>query len=421
MLRHNAFACVRETSEGVRKPRFSTAARSGPYPLREPAGPTDGGPPRRPSFNIIGAVNTPVVVHSGRLNGAGSGASARGVIPNSSRQFSRLDGERATERAATASFNGMGAIEGAASGKGFIQQGVHSSGRELPSPRAASPQVFDSAEPDATASFAGMREVKVGASGRGVAEHRLSSSGSDGDSDGAPPAAVLGSIADDDCASFNDMGTVESGSSKRGVIDKEGESSECDKDVAPLAATGFRPSGEDKDVARTSSSRSLSALGFSGGGVGVIQAGASSKGLMTGDGLGENCSPRRSSARPHRNDFVLGTRALPQKGVQCVMFSSKSDGASSEVGSTTTGLRKIIRHGKSNEYEHDNLPPSEGTEVRADDISGAVRGAGGEASSGEFAFNRLKSRPSVENDVPERRGVAVLGSIAASPSSARFP
>ncbi|CAM9886855.1 unnamed protein product [Ectocarpus sp. 12 AP-2014] len=32
MLRHNVFACARDTSEGVRKPRFTTTARSGPYP-----------------------------------------------------------------------------------------------------------------------------------------------------------------------------------------------------------------------------------------------------------------------------------------------------------------------------------------------------------------------------------------------------
>ncbi|CAB1103298.1 unnamed protein product [Ectocarpus sp. CCAP 1310/34] len=32
VLGHNVFACARDTSEGVRKPRFTTAARSGPYP-----------------------------------------------------------------------------------------------------------------------------------------------------------------------------------------------------------------------------------------------------------------------------------------------------------------------------------------------------------------------------------------------------
>lgn len=55
---------LRERHERVRKPRFSTAARSGPYPPLDPAGPEGGGPPRRPSLNTIGTVHTPVVVRS---------------------------------------------------------------------------------------------------------------------------------------------------------------------------------------------------------------------------------------------------------------------------------------------------------------------------------------------------------------------
>lgn len=68
MLRHNLFACARDTSEGMRRPRFSTttAARSGPYPPLEPAGPVDDGPPRRPSSHEIGTVNIPVVAPSER-------------------------------------------------------------------------------------------------------------------------------------------------------------------------------------------------------------------------------------------------------------------------------------------------------------------------------------------------------------------
>lgn len=69
MLRHNIFACVRDTREGVRRPRFPNAARSGPYP---PLGPSEGvdvkdggGPPRRPGFATIGTVHTPVEVGSG--------------------------------------------------------------------------------------------------------------------------------------------------------------------------------------------------------------------------------------------------------------------------------------------------------------------------------------------------------------------
>eukprot|EP00903_Cladosiphon_okamuranus_P006435 g6296.t1 len=269
---------VRDTSEGVRRPRFSTAARSGPNPLREPADPTDDGHSRRQSFNVIGTVNTPLVVHnSGRLKEAGSGSSARGVIPTT---LSRVDGEQATERRATALFNGMSDVESAASGKELIKQGVHSSAPKLPSPRASLPQVFDVVEPHAIASFAGKSEAEVGASGRGE---------------------------------------------------------------------------------------------------------------------------------------------VPQKGFHGAMFSSKGDGASSERGSTKRGLsgREIIRHGKSNEYEHDNLPPSEGMKAVTDDISGAVRGAGGEGSRGELVSTGLASHSSVENDVPERRGV-VLGATAGAAAVGSF-
>lgn len=93
MLRHNLFACARDTSEGVRKPHSSTAAaRQGPYPPLEPPEPLDeSGPPRRPSNPAIGTVNTPVVVLSGRLKAAGSGASAWGGISTPGRASQRLD------------------------------------------------------------------------------------------------------------------------------------------------------------------------------------------------------------------------------------------------------------------------------------------------------------------------------------------
>ncbi|CAN0524419.1 unnamed protein product [Ectocarpus sp. 12 AP-2014] len=76
MLRHNVFACARDTSEGVRKPRFTTTARSRPYPpldRSKQAGGTEdgGGPPRRPSCNAVGTTNTPVIVISDRKEVAG--------------------------------------------------------------------------------------------------------------------------------------------------------------------------------------------------------------------------------------------------------------------------------------------------------------------------------------------------------------
>ena len=415
MLRHNVFACVRDTSEGVRKPRFSTAARSGPYPLREPAGSTGDGPTRHPSFNVVGTVNTPVVVHSRGLNKAGSGASARDVIRNPPRQSSRFNGERAP----TATFDGMSAVEGAASGKGLIQRGVNSSALELPSLPAASPEAFDWADPNENASLAGRSEVEGVASGRGVIERRMGSSGIDESSDCAPLAAMLDSTAHEESVSFNDMGAVKGGCSGRGLIDKGVQSSGRDTDIAvvPLAATVFGTADGDEDVARTcSEQRLLTALRFSGGGVGATQVGASSTGPITGDGLEGSCGFRRSSAPPYQNNFVLGQVAPGQKDVQGAKFSSNTDVTSSERGSATRGLsgRKIIRHGESNEYEHDNLPPSEGVELGADDVSGAVRAAVGGGSSGKLAFDRLGSCPPIENDAPERRVVASVGTAAVS-------
>lgn len=77
MLRHNVFACARDTSEGVRKPRLPTAARSGPYPPLDPSnhpGEAGGDILRRPSFNAIGTASNPVVVVPDSVQAAGESA-----------------------------------------------------------------------------------------------------------------------------------------------------------------------------------------------------------------------------------------------------------------------------------------------------------------------------------------------------------
>ena len=476
MLRHNIFACARDTSEGVRRPRFSNAARSGPYPPLEPAGPADDDePPRRPSDNAIGTVNTPVVVLSERLQEVGSRARAWGGIPTPARQSSRPDGG---DRAATASFNGMSAAEGGASGNGVIQQGAGSSGRETPPPPDEPPEeVVNSADPNATtaasfngvsaaevgpngggvidhdssqhgvppssavlelestdpgetASFNGMNAVEGGSSGRGIIEQGAHSSGRDGDLACAPLAATGFSSADRDAAGAYDGGTsaAEGGSSGRRIIEQGVDSSAHDTDLpgAPLGAAGFGLADDDQDIARRTSEKSLSTLGSSAtGSVGSIQAGASGRGLMVGDGLGYNyCS--RSAAAPYRNDFVLAKLASAQKSVprsQGDASLSNSDLASSESGPTRrrAGSRNSNRHGESNEYEQDNLPPmQEERELGAEDVSGAARGGGGAGSSGRFTFDLLKSRRPVESDVPKRKDVAAVGAAAAAAAAGSF-
>ncbi|CAM9789606.1 unnamed protein product [Ectocarpus fasciculatus] len=122
MLRHNLFACARDTSEGVRRPRFTTAARSGPYPPLEPGkqpGGTEGGggPPRRPSCNAVGTANTPVIVVSDGNEVAGY---AWGGDPTPVRNFPQHGGDQT----ATASFRGMMGVDDSASENAFTKQGV---------------------------------------------------------------------------------------------------------------------------------------------------------------------------------------------------------------------------------------------------------------------------------------------------------
>lgn len=61
MLRHNVFACARDTREGLRRPRFPTAARSGPHPALDPRN-TSSEPreqPRRPR-GVVGTATLSV-------------------------------------------------------------------------------------------------------------------------------------------------------------------------------------------------------------------------------------------------------------------------------------------------------------------------------------------------------------------------
>lgn len=136
MLRHNVFACARDTSEGVRRPRFTTAARSGPYPpldRRKQAGGTEdgGGPPRRPSCNAVGTANTPVIVISDRKEVAGC---AWGGIPTPVRNSPQHGGDQT----AAASFSDMIGVEGSASDKASTKQGVGSSGHDTGPPAVLS-------------------------------------------------------------------------------------------------------------------------------------------------------------------------------------------------------------------------------------------------------------------------------------------
>ncbi|CAM9527854.1 unnamed protein product [Ectocarpus sp. 12 AP-2014] len=513
MLRHNVFACARDTREGVRKPHLLTAARSGPYPpLDKSIGPDGteggGGPPHRPSFNAIGTVHTPVVV-GGEV--AGSRATAWGGIP---RQNSLQHGD---DRAATASLNGMSAVPGAASGKVVIQQGVDSSARdaeppaaqsavfaftdhdatvsvnamsvvegvssgrdvihlgvdssgrdterpappsavftstgrdtaaslnsmsvvegvpsgkeiiqqgvdssgrdmELPAPSSA---VFTSTGRDATASLGGMSGVEGVSSGKEIIQQGVDSSG-----DYAEPlatqSAVFASMDHDAAISMNDMSVVEGISSGRDVIHQGVESSGRERDprVAPCAShsSDFIPTDVDDDKREHTSVKASSVFGSSGGGTCTVQAGASGRGLMTGDGIGGADHSRVASATAPRRRDVGPTSISSAKervlGFQNTLFVSTSDIAS-ESSSAANGRssRSIIRRGESNEHENYTPSPKEtgATGVGSDQMSGAGRAGGGRKGEPKLAF--LRSRPPVEKDVPRRRGVAGLVLAAAS-------
>jgi len=72
MLGKNFFACLRDTKAGIDTKsghaRRPTAARSGPYPPRDPSDDADereGVQSRRLDDNAVGTVNTPLAVLSG--------------------------------------------------------------------------------------------------------------------------------------------------------------------------------------------------------------------------------------------------------------------------------------------------------------------------------------------------------------------
>lgn len=157
MLRHNIFACARDTREGVRKPRCQSAARSGPYPdLDNYCSFGDGsGPPRRLSENTIGTVNTPVMALSDRLKATGSRAGGWGSIASSAwagtsasaveRRGPAFEGDieagaaaadlapaiLAPERGLKASSGGVDIGKHSSSGRELMHQGKASSDRDV--------------------------------------------------------------------------------------------------------------------------------------------------------------------------------------------------------------------------------------------------------------------------------------------------
>lgn len=67
MLRYNLFACVRDTSEGIRRPRTTaSAARTGPYPSWNVGNEEEGDNLALGANNgSTGTVNAPVAVNLG--------------------------------------------------------------------------------------------------------------------------------------------------------------------------------------------------------------------------------------------------------------------------------------------------------------------------------------------------------------------
>ena len=426
MLRHNLFVCARDTCEGVRRPRFSAnSARSGSYPPLEPAGPADDDdPPRRPNFNAVATVGTPAVVLSERLKGVGSRASAWGGIPTPARQSSRPDGG---DRAATALFNGMSAVEGGSSGKGIMRPGSYSSTRR-PLPSAALPdEAFDSADPNATIPrFIGM----IGEDGgrpcdSGVTDRGVDSDGSYGNSDGVAPAAALESTCPDGAFSLNGADGVGGGSSCRRIIDQGLLSSwrSSDLDVGPLVETELSSiDGNNNDSTRSISAETMPALVSPGGdGVGLFRVGARGWGLMAETNPPESYGSGDSSPPPPPYKYFV--EETPGPALECVArpegayFSSSSDLTSSAGGSTGKfSGRKVIRHGESKDYQYDNSTPSEGSKLDIDRFSRVFR-AGDGGRSGKSTFGLPESRPPADSVFPKSRSFAGLGAAVAKAAS----
>lgn len=373
MLRNNIFACLRDTREGVRRPRVPTAARSGPYPpLDSDNGYDSDGVPRRPSDNNVGTVHTPVTVLSDRLKVAGSRASAWGVLPTPAREAPVHGGEVTTD----ATYNSMSAVEDASSGRVLIQQGNNSSGREVdPQLVPLSGQVTANSP-----------------RGRGI-------------------------IEDDSVVrtSTSDMDLVETGPSGRGLM--SGDVSEVDLPSVPssehLSVFLSRGHGVADD-----DSRSHSTVRSSTSDMDLVGTGPSGRGLMSGDVLSV-----RDSDGSARSGFLtfhdMTQRDQPRRGG--TVFISSSDLDSEEVGPfavKASGRTLIMRRGESVEHHFIEPLPTGGQEARRDrPLVGGRVGRGG-----MLTFGPLRSRAPIESDVPRRgssRSTMGMDSAAGTSHSSR--
>lgn len=376
LSRLNLFACARGPSKGMSKPRPSTGGRS-----------ESCRPPEPPE--LLGGA-TPATALSERPEVAESRASAWGGLPAIARMSRRLDGGRP----AAAWFGGLTTLEGAASGKGLIQQGVFSSGREPTPPTVASPENFDSALPVITSPLNDIVAQMRGSGSKGnIFREILSNWHSTDRAVAQPQETELGTAIGNTSTWYSTMSAVEGGSSGRGIIDQGIYSSGCDTEGTgtELAATELGAVDGENDTKTSSSARHFSALESSGSGVCSFQVDACGRGFAAGDDLEGDYDSDDSLPSLHRKYFEKS--AAGQKGVlrsQGVVLSPCSD---PDLSGRRCSGRPIIRHVKWNKYQHDNLSPLQ-RDFGADNISGGVWGEGdGGRSTGEFMVEKPTSRP----------------------------
>ncbi|CAM9192533.1 unnamed protein product, partial [Hapterophycus canaliculatus] len=478
MLRHNIFACAKDTREGIRKPQFSTAARSGPYPPLDSSsrsvGEEDGsGPPRRPSHDAIGTISTPVFVLSDRLQVAGSRATVWGGIPTPARRSPARDLNAST------SFNDLNAVEVDASGKVLIQQGVDSSDRYAVFP-AIIPAVFNSADTSSTFSFndtaavdgtdiAGARAVVQEAadlsdhdtdprdassgdfdyadrhavalldrvravegegSGIGVMQYGLDWSGRDIDPPAAPcpvfssadrpaaPSPVFNSADRSSAYSFPSIVAMEVGPSVRRVIHRGYHSSWEDEDLVALPAGSSlgSTSVDGSDDFRDSERASIAPVSeFDSSGACSAQSSAGGTRPMTGGGVGV-------ADRLSATESVALPRSSPSVSSSVLCSPASSADADESTSDPATGCssgRKIIRHGDSNEHEVDVALLAEESGLDRYYVFEGSREDGKYAD--EPTMGSLGSRASVDSDISRRCDIHCLAAAtvaAASHSSA---
>lgn len=390
MLRHNIFACARDTREGIRRPHVPTAARTGPFPPLDPCSRLGADTSNRPSDNALGTVHTPVMVLSDRLKVAGSMAGSWVGVPTPAKHRGPMHGGDLSS--AADSHGDRIAVPSEASGRELMHQDIHSGERDINRPYALSSSTLavpragsddgtietDSSSHQASPTFTSHSNLGSIESGKA-----LMSDASAGHGVGGP--------VEDDSRSYNasmfagsSLTSVASGPSGRGLM------------------TGAITKSHGSDLVGNISPSHHGSVMTSCSDIGTVESGPSGWGLITADALLKN---RDSDAAFSSRFSAFGVRKsglseddIPRRRNSSVVTSSR-DVASAQGRGVSVG-RKLIQLGGSNERGL-NSPtlPMAGEEDTNEDLSEVARVSESGKPSYGFLFS---SRAPIVSDMPRR-------------------